>query len=140
MDVTGVFTSLIFIAISVVTSLLSFFFLNRTRRFIGESLQTHGEVIGLQEVPDEGSVLYAPTIRYTSSDGVTRQFTDSVSSRPASYSVGDRVKILYHRHNPKDARIATTVRLYLTTIVLSLIGIVFFLAGVGIAIWSLTRG
>jgi predicted metalloprotease with PDZ domain len=131
------FESLIFTAIGVVAFSLSFYFRRRTKRFIGESLQTQGEVIGLHEVHDEGSVLYAPVIRYIASDGVAREFTDSVSSSPASYTVGDRVKVLSHRQNPKDARVAATVRLYLAAIILGLIGVVFCSLGVAVAIGRL---
>ncbi len=136
-----VFSSLIFTAIGVIALWLSFYFRRRTKRFISESLQTHGEVIGLHEVDDEGSVLYAPVIRYTASDGIAREFTDSVSSSPASHTVSDRVKILYHRQNPKDARVATTTKLYLASIILGLIGVVFCSVGVAVAIWRLfTQG
>lgn len=97
----------------------------------------YGEVVGLDEVYDEGSVLCAPVIRFTITDGVTREFTDSVSSKPACYTVGGRVKILYHRQNPKDPRIATTIRLYLSSIILGFISVTFCSVGVAVTIWYL---
>ncbi len=130
-------SSLTFTAIGGLCLGLSFFFRRRTKRFIGESLQTYGDVVGLHEVHDEGSVTYAPVIRFTTSNGAVREFTDSTSSRPASHQIGDRIKILYHRQNPRDARIATTFRLYLSSIILGLIGVIFLSVGVAVTMWHL---
>ena len=127
-----VLLALIFTGIGVLCFWLCFYFRRRTRRFISEALQTDGDVIGLHEVYDGGSATYAPVIRFTTAHGVVREFTDSVSSRPAGYNVGDRVRILYHRHDPRDARVATTFRLYLSSIIFGLIGTIFL--GVGIVL------
>ncbi|HEX8457512.1 MAG TPA: DUF3592 domain-containing protein [Pyrinomonadaceae bacterium] len=130
-------SSLIFTGIGCLFLWLSLLFLRRTKRFIGESLQTDGNVVRLHEVYDEGSVTFAPVIRYTASDGIAREFTDSTSSRPASYNVGDPVKILYHRQNPKDARIATTFRLYLISIIFGFVALVLLAVGIGQMLWHL---
>jgi hypothetical protein len=132
-----VLTPLIFTAVGGFLLWLALYFCRRTKRFIGESLWTHGEVIGLHEVYDEGSITYAPIISFTTADGRGRKFTDTVSSRPASHGVGDRVEILYHLQNPRDARIATTFRLYFPSIVLGLIGGAFFSIGAAVTIWCL---
>lgn len=129
--------SLVFTAIGVFLLWLALYLRRRTKRFISESLQTHGEVVGLHKVYYKGSVSYAPVIRFTASDGVTREFTDPVSSRPAGYAVGDRVGILYHRRNPEDARMATTIRLHLSSIILGLIGVAFCGIGAAFAFWHL---
>jgi hypothetical protein len=130
-------SSLIFTAIGVLSLWLSFYFRRRTKRFIGESIQTYGDVIGLHEVHDEGSITYAPIIRFSTFNGVVREFTDFTSSRPASYNIGDRIKILYHQQNPRDVRIATSVRLYLSSIIFGIIGVVFLSVGVAVTIWHL---
>ena len=134
-------TPLIFTAVGGFLLWLALYFRRRTKRFIDESLQTHGEVIGLHEVYHGGSITYAPIISFTTADGRGRTFTDSVSSRPASHAVGDRVEILYHRQDPRDARIATTFRLYFTSIVLGLIGGAIFSIGAAVTMWCLfSRG
>lgn len=128
---------LIFTAVGGFLLWLALYFRRRTKRFIDESLRTHGEVIGLHKVYRGGSITYAPIISFTTADGNGRKFTDSVSSRPAGYAVGDRVEILYHRQNPRDATIATTFRLYFSSIVLGLIGGAFFSIGAAVTIWCL---
>lgn len=129
--------ALVFTAVGVFLLGLSLYSRRRTKQFISDSLQIHGEVVGLHKVYYRGSVSYAPVIRFTASDDVTREFTDPVSSRPAGYAVGDRVRILYHRQNPEDARIATTIRLYLSSIILGLLGVASCGIGVAFAFWHL---
>jgi len=128
---------LIFTAIGGFLLVLSFILRRRTKRFIRESVQTQGEVIGLHEVYDEGSYTYAPIVRFIAADGITREFTDSMSSRPPRHNVGDRITILYHRQNPRDARVATTFRLYFASTIVGSIGAVFFCIGGALSLWLL---
>jgi hypothetical protein len=105
--------------------LVAFYFRQRTRRFIRESVEAQGEVVRLEEREDEGSVIYAPVIRYTAADGVPRQFVHHTASRPPSYAVGERVEIRYHRRRPEDARLAARPSLYLVSIIFALLGAIF---------------
>ncbi|HEX8337059.1 MAG TPA: DUF3592 domain-containing protein, partial [Pyrinomonadaceae bacterium] len=61
------------------------------------------------------------------------EFTETTSSNPPGYSVGDRVEILYHSQNPKRARVASPFRLYLLALVFGGLGAVFFVVGLVIA-------
>lgn len=86
-------TGLIFVALGaafVAGALLSWL---HTRRFVAEAVPAIGEVVGLHEHHDDG-VTYAPIIRFPGPGGRPFEFTESTSSNPPGYSVGDRVKIL----------------------------------------------
>ncbi|HEV2860460.1 MAG TPA: DUF3592 domain-containing protein [Pyrinomonadaceae bacterium] len=107
--------------------LLAAFFWRRTRRFMRESVEGYGEVVGLQESVDDGSPIYAPVVLYTAADGVARRFVHHTASRPPAYSVGQRVGIRYHRERPADARMAGGLNLYLGAFISALIAAVFFL-------------
>ena len=117
--------SLAFASFGVLALAAAAFFRQRTRRFISESVQAYGEVVGLQESVDDGSPIYAPVVRYTAGDGVARQFVHHTASRPPSYEVGQRVEIRYHRERPQEARMAGRSSLYLTSIIFAVIGAVF---------------
>jgi hypothetical protein len=96
-----------------------------TRYFISQSLPAIGEVVALAEDHDEGSVTYAPKVRFTAIDGTSVEFTDKLFSRPPQYRTGESVKVLYHRENFRRARIATNFRLNFTAGLLAAIGSVF---------------
>ena len=124
--------SLTFTAFGLPMLLAALFFARRTRRFTRESSRATGVVVQLVEEHDEGSVTYAPVIRYVADDGISRQFKHHTASRPPAYNVGDRIGILYHRRNRGDARVATTFSLYFVTFVFGLVGGVFF--GIGLIV------
>lgn len=107
----------------------------RTRRFVEEAVPAYGEVIALREHHDDG-VTYSPVVRFTGPDGRLIEFTESTSSNPAGYGVGDRVKILYRRSDASDARVGSTPRLYLLTIIFGAIGGSLFLVGILIAVFA----
>lgn len=112
-------------SLGALSLLAALYFRHRTRRFISESVEADGEVVRLEEKDDEGSIIYAPVVRYTAGDGVARQFVHHTASHPPAYTVGQRVRIRYHRGRPEDARMAGNSNLYLTSIIFATIGAVF---------------
>lgn len=106
-----------------------------TRRFIEESAPTFGEVVGLRQYDGE-TVTYSPVVRFTGPGGRVVEFTESTSSNPAGYSVGDRVKILYRRSDPSDARVASKSSLYLLAMIFGAIGATMFVVGILLAVFA----
>ena len=108
----------------------------RTRRFVEESVPAFGEVIELVERHDEG-VTYAPVIRFVGPDGRVVEFTESISSKPPAHHVGEQVKILYHREDPTRARVASTLNLYLLTMIFALVGGIVSIIGLLLAVFAI---
>lgn len=121
-------TGLIFFAVGGALLAGAAFSWLRTRSFVAESVRGFGEVVGLREHNDDG-VTYSPVIRFSGPGGRVVEFTETTSSNPPGYSVGDRVEILYRPHDPGSARVASPWRLYLLAGILGTIGGVFFLVG-----------
>lgn len=107
----------------------------RTRRFVEESVPAFGEVIKLIERYDEG-VTYAPVVRFLGPGGRVIEFTESVSSKPARHRVGEQVKILYRPEDPTRARVASTLNLYLLTIIFAVIGGSVSVVGLLLAVFA----
>ena len=125
---------LIFPAVGLVLLLIGVVVWVRTRRFVAESFRVGGTVVGLAaRRGHKGGTTYSHVIEYATREGQLRQFTDPVSSRPAGYSVGDRVEVLYHWHDHDRARLASTFRLYFVPALLSFMGLIF--TGVGLVIF-----
>ena len=79
----------------------------RNRRFLAESLPAQGIVIGLHKSAGKSGPVYAPIVRFTVADGRIVEFTDSISSSPARFKVGDKVDVLYHRQRNSWARVSS---------------------------------
>jgi hypothetical protein len=79
----------------------------RTQLFIQHSASVQGKVVRLVDQQDEnGHTLYAPEFDY-SVNGRDYAITSSNYSRPAAFSPGEVVEVLYDRNNPQNGRIST---------------------------------
>lgn len=122
---------LLFIALGAFAILAACFSLRQTRRLVAESLPAAGEVVALREQRGR-RVMYAPVVRFTTQLGQTVEFPDEVSSNRPRYRVGERVRVHYDRHDPSDARVAPTYKLYVSEIIFAAVGA--FFAAVGCAL------
>ena len=95
---------LLFIALGAFAVLTAAFSLWRTRRLVAESESAQGVVVALSERRAR-RVMYASVVRFTGPEGQTVEFADEVSRNPPGYRVGDRVRALYRRRDPGDARV-----------------------------------
>jgi hypothetical protein len=107
----------------------------RVRRFVAGALRAQGKVISLTAHMHGGRATYSPVINFTARDGREYEFNDPVSSRPASYRVGDRVEVLYDWQDASRARLASPVRLYLAPAIVGFLGLVFTSIGIAV-LWS----
>ena len=123
-----IWTGLIFVALGAAFAAGALFTWLNTRRFVAESVPAIGEVVGLLE-RDGDDVTFAPVIRFPGPGGRPYEFTETTSSNPPGYSVGDRVKVLYHGQDPRRARVASPFRLYLLEMVFGGLGAIFFVVG-----------
>jgi hypothetical protein len=98
-------------AVGLLALATAYFFWLRVNKFISASLPSEGEIIGFEEHHGDGTT-YSPIVRFKTRDGQEIEFTDSVYANPPGYSVGERIKIFYHRGDFRDARIAKPTRLY----------------------------
>ena len=88
------------------------------------TIETEGMVVDndLELFADGGSA-YVPVVRFTSESGEIVRFTDSVGSIPPAYEEGEKVKVLYHPDDPKEAYIKTWFRLWFGSVIWLLVGI-----------------
>lgn len=130
---------LIFPAVGLVLLVIGLFVWLRTRRFVAESFRVSGTVVGLSaRRGHKGGTTYSPVVEFATREGAVRQFTDPISSRPAGYSVGQQVEVLYHYQDHSRARLASTFRLYFVPALLSFMGLIF--AGVGFVVMIAAYG
>jgi hypothetical protein len=105
-------------------------FYSNTSTFLEEAITAPGTVVDLVASHSRDSTTYRPSVEFTSRSGAPASFVSSTGSNPPSYSVGQKVEVLYRPTNPRDARINDFFTLWGGATVLGGMGFVF--AGVGV--------
>lgn len=73
-------------------------------------------------------------MEWTDADGVRRRITGSVSSSPPAFSVGERVTVRYVPGRPDEARIDSFLETWFVSLILGLLGTIFFSVGAGFGV------
>lgn len=117
-----------------------------TRSFLADAGRVQGTVVALQPRHSSNtaakgtntsdthdSVTFAPLVRFHHA-GQVIDFTASASRDPARYRIGETVPVLFSNLNPSSARIDSFFSVWGTTVILGILGAVFFLVGGGMII------
>ncbi len=129
-----------FLALGILFLSLMGWTTHQTKTQIAQSVIRPGRVLELVEVRRQaGEVVqhstrstYAPRIEFEL-DGQTYAFTDSTSSYPPAYDVGEEVEVLVDPASPYTAHLNTFFSLYILPFVLGVLGFVFTLtAAIGL--------
>ncbi|HEY5788032.1 MAG TPA: DUF3592 domain-containing protein [Microlunatus sp.] len=139
----AVILSAVAIVLGVICGVITF----RTRAFLAESSSASGQVIGVVsrqscDEDDDGhrtcTTVYAPRIRFTTTDGQQVVFLSSTASNPSSYNEGDPGNVRYRLNHPSDARIDTVTGIWLDAIITGGLAL-FFAAFSGIWVFLAIR-
>lgn len=111
----------------------------RTQAFLAKARDGFGKVVALEKIPPQqpGSdqyESYAPVVAFKTAYGQDVQFTSLSSSYPASYTVGDRVPVLYMTDGSEQPRIRSFHDLWFLPSVLATLGLIFTALGGGFLI------
>ena len=105
--------------------------------FLSLSTRTDGKVTSIvQGRSSKGQYMYSPEISFTDAEGKILSFTSNLSTNSPNYKVGEAVSVLYNKDNHQDAKINTFFQLWFGTIVLSILGVVFFVIGLFVLIFK----
>ena len=117
-----------------------------TLQFIDRAVAADGVVIALEERwdSDDSAYTYYPRVAFETEDRRKFEFTSDTGSRPASFDIGDPVRVLFDPARPEAARIDSVLQLWLLPLILGGIGTVFsafgLLATLSVASESARRG
>ncbi len=97
--------------------------------------KTTGQVIELvSSYSSKGGRTYAPVFEFVTPDQQSHTVRSHVYSNPASFSVGERVNILYPTNKPEEAEINSFTQLWLLPLVFVIVGGIMFLIGAGMIV------
>ena len=108
---------------------IAFTMYNNTNTFLDQAVTTEGMVTSLVRSQNSSSSSYFPVIQFFTPDGNLTEFKSSVGSSSPSYSRGDLVEILYLPAAPEQAKINSFSSLWMGTLIVGGLGLVFFLVG-----------
>jgi len=111
-----------------------------TNKFLDGAIIVNGEVMDLVESYSEDSTTYAPVVAYRTETGDVFSFKSNTSSNPPSYSIGEQIEVLYSPSDPRSARINSFFSLWGGSVIVGILGSVFFLIGGGIILGSMLGG
>ena len=111
----------------------------RTRIFINKAQEVKGTVIQMvYSHSSEGGGGYSPVYQFRTIDGQTIVVTDSLSSNPPMFQVGQTIDVLYDPENPQKARIKKWMNLYFVSLLLGGMGLIFACVGLVLLFGNLT--
>ena len=128
--------ALIFVGIGAVSAIAAILLYISRRRFLRDAVSVQGTVTGhAARSSSEGGTSYAPVVQFSTVEGQTHTFTESVASNPPRHQPGASVKVLYPPDNPQAARVAGWFGLWFLPAFSALFAVIFLGAGIP---WYLT--
>lgn len=106
------------------------FVIKGTISFISGSEKAKGEVISLIKSRSSDDItIFSPEVSFTDATGKKIIFLSKISKNVFKYDIGEKVEVLYSKHNSQNAKINTFFQLWFDVIILSVVGMFFFLIG-----------
>ena len=102
----------------------------RTHLWLAKAQFTNGEVVQMIPVRGNKSTTYKPRVRYTTMDGVQREFVRGYSSSPPDFTVGEKVVVAHHPETGEGRIVAFGQRF----------GVAWILAWIGLSLATLSLG
>jgi len=134
-----IFIKYLFLLIGLGMLVGSFFLYQNTVSFLETAIKADGVVVDLVRSRNSDSTTYAPTVRFKTNRGNTIEFTSTTSSNPPSYSVGEKVEVLYEPSQPHSAKINSFFSVWGGAVIVCGLGTVFFVVGFAIIIASIRK-
>jgi hypothetical protein len=108
---------------------LAIFLSSGTALFLQHAVTADATVVALIEKTDadDGTIAYYPQFTFSTPAGSSFTIVARNGSKPAEFKRGQKVRVLYERTNPYNAKIDTFLQLWLLPLIFGSIGI-FFLA------------
>lgn len=85
------------------------------------------------------SITYKPLVKFIDDKGTPIEFLSSTSSNPPSYSVHEKVEVIYNPEFPNEAKIKSFFSLWGGATILGVLGLVFFIIGGSIIAYGIKK-
>jgi Protein of unknown function (DUF3592) len=112
--------------------------ISSTRTWVAHAVEVQGKVIEMVRIRDrdDGGYMFAPLVRFQTTDGRNIEFESSLRSNPPGYRTGQTVSVLYDPVEPQSAAIRGVFSLWLIPMVLGFMGSIFTAVGIAMVVLS----
>jgi hypothetical protein len=107
--------------------------------FLARSISATGTVVDFHVDNTDEPPSYCPIVEFATQDGRTVRYETEVCTSPRSKNIGDPVEVKYDPQNPKSVQTASLWGEYIWPLVLGLVGLPFFAAGLWGLVSSMSR-
>jgi hypothetical protein len=90
----------------------------KTQKLLHSGVKTTATVIDLEVSRGDDGDMYKPVFEFTDRSLVNRTFKNSISSSPAPYKIGEKVKIIYNQRNLEEVKTISFWGLYRWCVIL----------------------
>ncbi len=122
--------SLFFGVIGIPCCIFAGFLAKDSTNLVQHGIRSQGTVIEMVRVIGRKGSTYKPVVRFTTPEGENVTVQSFSSSNPPRYEPGDGVTIIYPPGHPEKANIDSFLDLWMPTILVSLIGVGFFIIAI----------
>lgn len=121
--------------ISIILIYFAFKQYNGSKQLIHSGIKTTATVIDLIEISGDDGYTYKPVFEYTDRNAAKVTFKSDISSSPAPYKIGEKLKILYSKDG-NERKVVSFWGLYRWTIILLCIAAPMLIIGGGYFLYA----
>lgn len=121
--------SIILIAVAVICFVVAGILYYRTKSFIDRAERVQGAVVDYEVSSGSSSTMYYPVVEFVTKDGREIVWHSNTGSNSTGFKIGEKVRVLYDRDDPEEAKIVTFWQLWLGTFIAAALGFLFGLLG-----------
>lgn len=125
-----------FFIIGLILSYIAFDQYRKTQNLLATGTKTNATVIDLIASRGDDGTMYSPVFEFTDRSNTKRTFKSGISSRPAAYNIGEKVKVVYNPKGHDEVKTISFWGLYRGSVILFMIAAPFLIIGGSYLLYS----
>lgn len=109
----------------------------KTKYLLEDGIRTVGIVKRMVVTQDDDGPMYSPVFEFTDRVNQDHEFKSKVRSRPPAYTVGEKVKLVYERKNPKNVKVVSFWGLYAASVILAMVASPLLILGFSYLVYQM---
>lgn len=120
---------LLLLILGIVLSYFAYSEYQKTQKLLHSGVKSTATVIDLEVSRGDDGDMYKPIFEFTDRSLEKRTFKSSISSSPAPYKIGEKVKVIYNQKNLDEVKTISFWGLYRWSIILFMIAAPLLILG-----------
>jgi len=126
-----------FLFLGCTLAYLSYQQYQKTQSLLHHGIRTVGIVKRMVVTQDDDGAMYSPVFEFTDRAKRDHEFKSNVRSRPPSYKVGQKVKLVYDKKDPSNVKIVSFWGLYAACVILAMVSAPLLILGFSYLVYQM---